>query len=99
MSDCYIREFTHGMSGDGSYVAQNLPEPALATQKITIGSSTQSNAFNALTHAIEIIADGACHYEIGTDPTASATTGYLPANTFLRRNVPPGGTYKIAIST
>ena len=97
MADCYIREFTHGMSGDGSYIAQILPEPALATQKITIGASTQSAAFNVLTKAIEIVADGTCHYEIGDDPVASAATGYLPANILLRRAVVPG--QKIAIST
>lgn len=97
MADCYIREFTHAWSEDGTHAPDVFPEPAITTQKIAIGASTQSAAFNSRTRAIEIVADGACHYEIGTNPTASATTGYLPANTPIARCVPPG--YKIAIST
>lgn len=97
MADCYIEEFSNGVTGIGTYVAPVSPQPSLAVQKIAIGASTQSAAFNAKTNAVEIVADGACHYQFGTDPTAAVTTGYLPANTVRRFAVAPGT--KIAVST
>jgi hypothetical protein len=97
MSDCYIEEFVNGVSTIGTMAAQESPQPSLAVQKITIGASTQSSAFNARTNAVELVADGACHYKFGADPTASTSTGYLPANTVRRFAVIPGT--KVAVST
>ena len=97
MADCYIDELTSPVSGVGTYIGQVSPQPSLAVQKITIGASTQSTAFNAKTNCVEIVADGACHYSFGESPTASTSTGYLPANIVRRFAVIPG--QKIAIST
>ena len=97
MSDCYIEEYERPVSAVDTYGAQVSPQPALAVQKITIGASTQSTAFNAKTRGIEIVADGACHFQVGANPTASTSTSYLPANTVRRFAVIPG--QKIAIST
>lgn len=97
MADCYIEEFASPVSGVGTYVGQLSPQPSVAVQKIAIGASTQSAAFNAKTNCVEIVADGACHYQFGADPTAAATTGYLPANTVKRFAVIPG--QKVAVST
>lgn len=99
MADCYIEEYGSVGSGGGSYFAGGVPPaPTVADQKVAIsGASTQSAAFNAKTQMIVITADGACHYKIGEDPTASATTNFLPANTPRPIGVPPG--YKIAVIT
>jgi hypothetical protein len=98
VADLYVGEHKWGYSGQGSMVAQILPQPSLAVQKISIsGASTQSSAFNDRTRAIEIVADGACHIAIGDDPTAAATTMLLPANTPRIYGVSPG--QKIAVIT
>ena len=98
MADLYISEHKNGVSGIGTYVAQILPEPALAVQKLAIGgASVQSAAFDALTYAVCIVADGACHIAFGDDPTASASSMLLPANVPFYRGVAPGK--KIAVTT
>ena len=83
MADLYIEEYGHVGSAAGTEFAPGVPPaPTLADQKVAIaGGSAQSAAFNARTRMIVITADGACHYKIGEDPTASAATNFLPANT------------------
>lgn len=44
-------------------------------QNVTVGaSSTQSTAFGAQTYAVQISSTGSCHIEVGTAPTATATS-------------------------
>jgi hypothetical protein len=52
------------------------------TQTIALGAaSVQSTAVGAQTYAVYINSTGACHIEIGRNPTASKTTSlYLSAN-------------------
>jgi hypothetical protein len=98
MASCYIEEYAAVGSGGGSYFAGGVPPaPSLAVQKIPIGAATQSAAFNDKTQMIAIVADGACHFSVGEDPTAAATTEYLPANTVRLLGVPHG--YKISVAT
>jgi hypothetical protein len=50
-------------------------------QNVTIGAaSVQSTAIGAQTHAIRIVATGACHIETGPNPTATASSALIPAN-------------------
>lgn len=52
-----------------------------ASQNVAIGgSSTQSAAFATSTSRVRLSATGACHIALGTNPTATATSTYLPAN-------------------
>lgn len=98
MADCYIEEYSNVGSGGGTYFAGGVPPaPPITVQKIAIGASTQSSAFNNKTKMIAIVADGACHFAIGENPTASSTTQFLPANTVRLLGVPYG--FKIAVST
>jgi hypothetical protein len=98
MADCYIEEYANVGSGAGSYFAGGVaPCPPLTVQKITIGASTQSTAFNDKTTMIAIVGDGACHFAIGADPTATTASQYLPANTVRLLGVPHG--YKIAVAS
>lgn len=98
MADCYIEEYSNVGSGGGSYFAGGVPPGApLNVQKIAIGASTQSTAFTSKTKMIVIVADGACHFLIGDNPTASTSTCFLPAN--VRIPIGVGYGQKIAIST
>lgn len=98
MADLYVSEYKNVGSGGGSYFGPHMPEPALTVQKIAIaGATAQSAAFNNETKAITIVADGACHYAVGEDPTATTSSMLLPANTPITLGVPRG--YKIAVIT
>ena len=65
----------------GDKVIHNSMQPGGTTQKLTSsGSSTASTAFTNTTN-IRIIGDAACHYAIGTAPTATTSDVYFPADT------------------
>lgn len=65
---------------ESSQVIPNMMQPGGTTQKLTSsGSSVASNAFTNTTN-VRIVADAACHYAIGTAPTATTSSVYLPAN-------------------
>jgi hypothetical protein len=44
------------------------------------GTSAQSSAIGANIQYVRLVADAACHYNIGVNPTATTSTVYLPAN-------------------
>lgn len=63
-----------------SQIIPNVFEPSGTTTKLTSsGASTASSAFSKDT-TLRIVADAACHYAIGTNPTATTSSVYLPAN-------------------
>lgn len=73
----YISEFGSAVSQIGSAEAQVYPQPAITDQTVAItGSSAQSAAFNASTHAVTVECDTDCSVLIGDNPTAT-TTNYL----------------------
>jgi len=81
MATANITEFL-GMGNDAfGQLAQALAMPPLAKQNVTYTTSTQSNALNGQTKVIRIAADdsAACHVEIGSNPTATATSVKIPA--------------------
>jgi hypothetical protein len=63
----------------GDSIAQIVKEPALAEQAITFTTATQSNAFNSATRIIGVSWDTACHFAIGSNPTATASSKFRPA--------------------
>jgi len=73
--------------------------PALGvTQVFTVtNSSVQSTAFGANTTMVRVAcSSGHCHYQIGTNPTASLTTSPMMPNNFIEIiRVNPGD--KIAV--
>ena len=70
----------------------------MADQKVTVGaSSAASSAFNALTRLLILTSDVACQFSFAASPTASATTGYLPADT--PRSFGVVGGEKVAVIT
>ena len=65
------------------------------TQRISIGgASAASSAFAAKTRAVRIVSTTACHYVVGSDPTATTDDTYLPAE--VVEFVAVGGGQKIA---
>lgn len=51
-----------------------------ASQAVTFTTSAQSAAFAADTKFIRVVADAAAHIAVGDNPTATATSMFLPAN-------------------
>lgn len=53
----------------------------LTTSKITIsGTSAQSSAIGSNISYVRLASDTACNFTIGTNPTATASSVYLPPN-------------------
>jgi hypothetical protein len=72
--------------------------PPLATQNVAIGAgSVQSSAFNAATKMVAVHADAICSVEFGANPTATANSRRLAANSTEYFEVFPG--HKIAVIT
>lgn len=70
--------------------------PGLANQELTVGAaSVQSAAFNANTTYIRLATTTACRFLVGRNPTALATSAYLPANAVEYFGVNPGD--KVAV--
>jgi len=100
MAVLYITELSRvGRDSAGSImVVADLP--VVAEQTVAIGAgSVQSSAFSALTKFIRISTDAVCSVSFGPNPTATATTMRLPANTTEYFSVPLGASWKVAVIT
>lgn len=94
MATAYITEY----SGLGIQQGIGVPapkEPALASQSVSYTSSTQSSALNAKTRLVKIHPDAAAHIAVGSNPTATASSEFLAADTDHWRSV--NGGEKIAV--
>lgn len=69
------------------------------TQKITVTSTSakSTNAFGDDSTHVRVIADIDVHIVFGSDPTATTSKMYLPADTVEYFKVPDGGSTKIAV--
>jgi hypothetical protein len=98
MAVLYVTEYARQGRDASGYQMVVADEPAIANQTIAIGvGSVQSAAFNALTKFIRVSTDAVCSVEFGTNPTATATTRRMPANSTEYFSVPLAGSYKIAV--
>ena len=98
MATLYIKEYQSMKKEDQGYMSG--PGPLITQQKVTIaGTSAQSAALNGKTKFVIIESDIPCQYEIGANPTASATSRYLSANNRMLEPDVIGGTSKIAVIT
>jgi hypothetical protein len=71
-------------------------EPSQTLQQVSIGgTSTQSSALGGSTRFVRLHADVACRVQIGSNPTASATSMRLAAGATEFFGVIPG--HKIAV--
>lgn len=90
MATLYIEEYDT-MPRDANHQILPIVPVEVARQKVTIaGTSAQSSAVNGRTTFVRLISDTPCQYEIGANPTASATSLFLPANVPIDREVQTG---------
>jgi hypothetical protein len=98
MAVLYITEHASQVRDLAGYLVQGTPAyPATAEQTVAIGAgSVQSNALNASTTIVEIVADTVCSIAVGANPTATATNRRIPANVPVQIGVPANSGLKIA---
>lgn len=95
MATLYIEEY-QSLHRDAQGAVSPIPGEVLAKQKVTVGGSSQSSsAVQTQTRYICLTTDTACQFEVGSSPTASATSRYLPAN--VPRFLPVRGGQVIAV--
>ena len=100
MGILYITEFAQlAPAGAPGGWGQVPLQPALAEQKITYSTTTQSAAFNAKTRMVRIHTDSICSIEFGTNPTATTSTGRMAAGATEYHGVPVGQNYMVAVIT
>jgi hypothetical protein len=97
MATLYIEEYDSLPRDASNHILPIVPNP-VTNQKVAIaGSSAQSAATNGKTKFVRLITDTACQYAIAADPTASATSLFLPSGAIVDREIKPGD--KIAVIT
>jgi len=90
----YVSELTGG-APSGLQVAS---QPALVEQTVAIGgSATQSSAFSGDTKLIRVHTDAICSIKIGANPTATAASARMSADSTEYFYVRPGD--KISVIT
>lgn len=104
MAVLYITEYAELSVGPAGRIGQMPKETPVAEQTVAIGAgSVQSAAFNAKTRFIRVHTDAICSILVGTNPTATATSGRMAAGQTEYRDVVDGiksGTaFKIAVIT
>lgn len=100
MAVVFITEYARQGRDAGGRSMVVAEEPPVANQTVAItAGSVQSTALNALTAFVRVSTDAICSIEFGTNPTASATTRRLPANTTEYFSVPQGSAFKVAVIT
>ena len=62
-----------------------------STEKVTSsGTSAQSAAFADNIYYVRVVADASCHIEFGSNPTATTSKVYVPADDIEYFKVSPG---------
>ena len=62
-----------------------------STEKVaSSGTSAQSAAFADNIYYVRVVADAACHIEFGSNPTATTSKVYVPADDIEYFKVSPG---------
>lgn len=98
MPNLNITEFAGLSYASGQGGLPIVPLPPLATQNIALtATSAQSSAFNTSTRLIRVNTDTACFIEVGSNPTALATSLSLGVGREQFFAVPSGA--KIAART
>lgn len=100
MPTVFITEYARQGRDASGFQMVVADEPPVANQTVAItASSVQSSAFAAGTRFVRVSTDAVCSIEFGTNPTATATTRRMPANTTEYFAVPQGQSYKLAVIT
>lgn len=96
MTRVILREYNLVKHDDNQNPIAAPHEPALATQGLTpTATSATFTAFNTSTQFVLFATDVAVYWDIGSSPTASDETGYLPAGGSLFCGVRSGHTLAV----
>lgn len=87
---CKISEYRIIARDGQNRVVMIANEPAITTQSVTYTVTTQSSAFQDNTAFIRIICDAKAHFVFGTNPTATASSPYVAADTPEYFGLPQG---------
>lgn len=100
MAKVYVTEYARQGRDASGYQMVVADEPQTTTQTVAIGAgSVQSAAFDAGTKFVRVSTDAICSIAFGTNPTATANSMRMPANTTEYFSVPLGQSWKIAVIT
>jgi hypothetical protein len=77
---CKISEYRVIIKDQAEVQVMVAQEPAVTTQTVTYTSSAQSAVFNEGTSFVRIICDAKAHFVFGTNPTATANSPYVAAD-------------------
>lgn len=98
MATLYITEFSQIARQDINGVAvQAAQTPPYTEQTVTIGSTTQSAAFQASTRFVRLQPDGICSIAWGLNPVATTANARMTAGQTEYYGVIPG--QKVAVIT
>lgn len=61
-----------------------------ASQNVSYDASVQSTAVSANATVVRLVATTDCHVQIGTNPTATTTSAFLPAGVVEYVGIKPG---------
>lgn len=91
MAICIVEEY-QSMHGDNQGRPLPIPGDFLASQSIAVSgtSAAMTNAVQGRTSFVCLVADVACHFRMGSSPTAVTTDRFLPANTPRFMPIAPG---------
>lgn len=100
MAKVYISEYVTAPIGNNGQLLAAGAEPSSTTQNVAIGgTSTQSSAFGTTTKFIRVHTDAICSFAIGANPTATANSARLAANSTEYFGVTPGQIIAIITNT
>lgn len=86
---CWISEYAQLATDELGRTVMAPKEPSLASQSVTTITVTENSAvFDDRTMFIRIFCDIQVFYKVGTSPTATTSTDYLPADKFMIVGVP-----------
>ena len=95
MATLYIEEY-NGIASDNNGKVSPVAENFIDVQLVTVSASTsQSSAIDSRAEYVRLVADVACHYKVGDNPTATTSDRYLPANVLV--DIATKGGEKIAV--
>jgi len=96
MAKGYIIEMTNLPDDEKGQVVPVLPnlDHCVVQAPVTFTTTAQSAATVATTRFVDIVANAACHIEVGTNPSATANSAYIPAGSRLQIEITPG--HKVA---
>ena len=100
MATVYLTEFANTGRDSAGYKMQCAQESQTASQTLSItAGSVQSAVFNPLTRFVRVSTDAVCSVEFGANPTATAISMRMPANSSEYFGVPLNGGFKVAVIT